>query len=137
MAEQTQTVTGGCLCGAIRYVTNGVPERSGYCPCRSCRHHTGAPVTAFVDFKPDQVQWLSGCRKRYESSPGVFRSFCPDCGTSLTWEGHHSESDWIEFHISTLDNPAEFPPENHSHFAERISWLHLTGEPSLDQSEID
>ncbi len=125
MTEQMQTATGGCMCRAIRYKTSGTPKGSGYCHCRSCRHHTGAPVAAFVDFAPEQVQWLSGNRERYESSPGVFRTFCGVCGTSLTWEGHHSNSDWVEFHISTLDDPDQFPPNKHTHYGERISWLQL------------
>ena len=137
MAEQTQTATGGCMCGAIRYKASGAPNGSGYCHCRSCRHHTGAPVVAFVDFTPEQVQWLSGNRERYESSPGVFRAFCRDCGTSLTWEGHHSDSNWVEFHISTLDNPDEFPPNKHTHYGERISWLQLTDDFPEDQAGID
>ncbi len=129
MAEQTQVATGGCMCGAIRYKASGTPKGSGYCHCRSCRHHTGAPVVAFVDFTLEQVQWLSGNRRRYESSTGIFRAFCPDCGTSLTWEGYHSGNDWVEFHVSTLDNPDEFPPNKHSHYGERISWLHCDGPP--------
>ena len=85
-------------------------------------------MVAFVVFTADQVQWTSGSPARYESSPGKFRAFCRDCGTSLTWEGHYDGRDWIEFHISTLDNPDQFPPNEHTHYRERISWLHLTDE---------
>ena len=137
MAEQTQTATGGCMCGAIRYKASSTSKGSGYCHCRSCRHHTGAPVVAFVVFTAEQVQWMSGSRARYESSPGIFRAFCRDCGTSLTWEGHHNGRDWVEFHISTLDNPDEFPPNEHTHYSERISWLHLTDELPRYQAAMD
>ena len=110
------------MCSTIRYQASGTPEGAGYCHCRSCRHHTGAPVVAFAVFSADQVAWLSGERARYESSPGIFRAFCRDCGTTLTWEGGGR----IEFHISSLDNPDEFPPNEHTHYRERISWFETT-----------
>ena len=123
MTEKTRMATGGCMCGAIRYEATGIPEGAGYCHCRSCRRHTGAPVVAFVVFIADQVTWLSGARARYESSPGKFRAFCRDCGTPLTFEATDSGRELIEFHISTLDNPDEFLPNEHTHYSERISWF--------------
>ena len=128
LVDEMKLVKGGCMCGSIRYEASGAPQGAGYCHCRSCRHHTGAPVAAFVVFTVDQVHWTSGVRARFESSPGTFRSFCRDCGTSLTWERHDRKSDLVEFHISTLDNPNEFPPNEHTHYLEKISWLHLPDE---------
>ena len=119
-------VTGGCMCGAVRYRASGTPEGSGYCHCRSCRHHTGAPVAAFVVFAAEQIEWVAGDRARYESSPGIVRAFCRDCGTSLTWEGGHKGRDLIDLHISTLDEPSAFLPNEHTHYGERIPWLQLT-----------
>ena len=122
MSKEKRTVDGGCLCGAIRYRAIGKQQGAGYCHCKSCRHHTGAPVVAFVVFSVEQVNWLTGNRNRYESSPGKFRSFCRDCGTSLTFE----DDELVEFHISTLDSPNEFLPNEHTHYLEKIVWLELT-----------
>jgi len=113
------------MCGAIRYEATGTPKGAGYCHCKSCRHHTGAPVVAFVVFTADQVEWLFGDRVRYESSRGIFRAFCRDCGTPLTFEANDAGSELIEIHISTLDNPDEFPPNEHTHYGERISWFEV------------
>ena len=85
----------------------------------------GAPLAAFVVFSADQVKWMTGKPARYESSAGIFRAFCRDCGTSLTWEGTHDGEKLIEFHISTLDNPQAFPPNEHTHYGERIRWLEM------------
>ena len=122
MAEEKQNTNGGCLCGAIRYTAVGESKGSGYCHCQTCRHHTGAPVVAFVVFPAEQVKWQKGDRSRYESSPGKFRSFCRHCGTSLTFE----DNKLIEFHISTLDSPNDYPPNEHTHYLDKISWLDLT-----------
>ena len=126
MTDQTQKVSGGCMCGAIRSKATGAPDGAGYCHCQSCRCHTGAPVVAFVVFAAEQVEWLSGDRARYESSPGKFRSFCRDCGTSISFEARHKGRDLVELHISTLDDPEAFPPNEHTHYKERISWLHVS-----------
>jgi hypothetical protein len=121
MPKEKQSTGGGCLCGAIRYTADGELKGAGYCHCKTCRHHTGAPVVAFVVFSAEQVKWLTGDRNRYESSPGKFRAFCRHCGTSLTFE----DDEFIEFHISTLDSPDDHPPNEHTHYADKISWLEL------------
>ena len=126
------------MCGAVRYEATDDPTWCGYCHCHSCRAHTGAPVVAFICYDADKTKWTTGVPRRYESSPGIFRAFCGDCGTPLTWEGNLEGVDEIEFHISTLDNPDEFPPTEHLFYAEKISWfevdddLHRRDRGSLD-----
>ena len=121
MSKNARIIDGGCLCGAIRYRAIGKQIGSGYCHCKSCRHHTGAPVVAFVVFSKKQVKWLKGNRIRYQSSQGKFRSFCRNCGTSLTFE----DDELVEFHVSTLDNPNECHPNEHTHYREKITWFEL------------
>ena len=125
---QGEKHTGGCLCGSVRYELAGDSVWTGYCHCNSCRKHTGAPVVAFVSYEPNRVRWLSGNRARYESSPGRFRAFCPECGTSLTWEGNVGGATWTEIHISTLDDPDRFPPTEHVFHGEKISWFEVRDE---------
>jgi hypothetical protein len=35
-------ITGGCLCGAIRYEYDGEPGAANYCHCADCRRCTGS-----------------------------------------------------------------------------------------------
>jgi len=119
-------VTGGCMCGAIRYEAKGPPRDVAFCHCNSCRKHTGAPVTAYVAFDREWVEFTRGDRKLYESSPGVYRAFCGECGTSLTWEAPSSSIPGrytLELHICTLDDPDALVPESHVFHGERISWF--------------
>ena len=115
--------TGGCMCGAVQYELECESTWNVYCHCKSCRKHTGAPVSGLVTCLPDQVRWTSGDRSLYESSPGRFRSFCRDCGTSLTWEAEVKGNTWLAIHISTLDNPEDFPPTEHVFHGHAISWF--------------
>ncbi len=125
MGENPKTVTGGCMCGAVRYEAIGEPLEVGHCHCHSCRRHTGAPVVSFVMFEADKVRFTGRERSIYNSSPGVKRAFCGQCGTPLTWEGRSRA--WnrpiIEFHISTLDDPDCFAPDRHWFHEERIAWF--------------
>ncbi|EED34373.1 glutathione-dependent formaldehyde-activating, GFA [Luminiphilus syltensis NOR5-1B] len=60
----------------------------------------------------------------YSSSPGVGRAFCGHCGTPLTWEGDGGEiGPLVELYTGTLDNPEAFPPEQHIHHREHLSWF--------------
>jgi len=116
--------TGHCLCGAITFEARGEPLWVAHCHCHSCRRSTGAPVTTFVGYAQSQFNTTSGRRKTYNSSPGVRRSFCSDCGTPLCYE-----ADWcpgeIHLYISTLDAPERFVPNLHVHVADQIPWLKL------------
>lgn len=110
------------MCGAVRYEASGKALCVGHCHCHSCRRHTGAPVATYVVFEADKVRFTQRDRSIYNSSPGVKRGFCDQCGTPLTWEGDYREH-VIYFHISTLDDPDAYVPELHWHHEERIAWF--------------
>jgi len=126
MSSELNAADGGCLCGAIRFRATGPEVGAGYCHCESCRRQTGAPIAAFVVFDAERVLWIKGDRERYESSPARFRSFCGTCGASLAFEDHSGTKVLVEFHISSLDRPDKFPPNEHTHYAERLSWLNIS-----------
>jgi hypothetical protein len=78
---------GGCRCGAIRLRAYGRADAGIiYCHCRDCRKSSGAPVSPFAGYGSEQVETEQGMPKVYESSHGVRRSFCGDCGTPLSYE---------------------------------------------------
>jgi hypothetical protein len=47
--------SGGCACGAMRFVAEGEPYRVGLCHCFDCRKQHGAPFGAFAIFPTDRV----------------------------------------------------------------------------------
>ncbi len=113
------------MCGTVRYEAIGEPLCVGHCHCHSCRRHTGAPVVTFVVFEADKVRFTQHDRNIFNSSPGVGRGFCAQCGTPLTWEGKAFDRLIIEFHISTLDNPDDHVPTMHWYHVERIDWFEV------------
>lgn len=117
------TISGGCMCGAVRYAFAPPVTRSVFCHCRSCQRHTGAPVAAFVGMRDGAWRWTGKPAKPFASSPGVERTFCPECGTSLSFRSSAvSFSGQMHFLAATLDDPAAFPPESHYFCVEARPW---------------
>lgn len=121
MAADETKLTGGCMCGAVRFDVTGAPSRVLHCHCQSCRSHTGAPAATLAVLRADQVAFSGEPRKPYASAPGVERAFCANCGASLTWETEfQAEGAICAIHISAFDNPAALPVTGHSFYNERI-----------------
>ena len=110
---------GGCLCGDARYTASGEPQATAICHCRSCQKAVGAESVAWACFKPEQVRWQGDTRKTFESSEGVERSFCSNCGTSLSYQatGHT-----LDLPMASLDDPEALKPEREVFLSHRISW---------------
>ena len=124
MTEATSPITGGCMCGGVRYRIDGKPSRVLNCHCSSCRAHTGAAMVTLAVFQAGQVRFLGHERAIYASSPDVGRAFCGSCGTSLTWETVlDDEGPLCAVHISSFDDPEALQPTGHSFYIERISWF--------------
>ncbi|WP_149541314.1 GFA family protein [Siccirubricoccus phaeus] len=117
-------LTGGCLCGEIRYAAHGAPFHPTLCHCGSCRRAAGAPVVAWFSVPREGYRLLAGTPARYASSPGVTRTFCPRCGTSLTYESAAYAAE-IDITTASLDDPEAVPPQDHTQTAHRLGWVSL------------
>lgn len=126
MPEKIDQITGGCMCGAVRYICNGEPMTVAYCHCDECRNHSGAPAVVWVAYDTEQVRYDRGTPDLYESSPGVKRGFCGNCGTPMTWQAESvrfSGRHITEFYVGTLDEPSVVIPDRHWFESERIEWF--------------
>jgi len=115
---------GGCRCGAVRLTARGEPDAVVYCHCGDCRRSNGAPLSLFVGYEVGRIEMSRGTPKVYESAPGVRRSFCGDCGTSMFYEDERLPGK-VYISIGVFDAPESFEPEAHSWFSQKLSWLDI------------
>jgi hypothetical protein len=106
----TETVTGGCQCGATRYVAEIDSFAAYLCHCRMCQRATGGVAAALFGLPRAAVTW-SGEPARYRSSPIAQRGFCPHCGTPLTFEA--DGDDRMDLTVGSADDPYRFEPRGH------------------------
>ena len=124
MSDRPDQFEGGCLCGAVRFVATGPPKGVYWCHCQSCRKHSGAPVSVFVNFDRAAYTVTKGEITRFASTPGrTIRGFCPRCGSTLTCESVR-RPDETHFHVGAFDDAARLVPTRHVFPDERLPWLH-------------
>ncbi len=80
-------ITGGCLCGAVRYTASRDPVLVAHCHCDDCRRATGSGFATNVFFRDEDMTVLQGATKSYrhtaDSGNIMIKEFCPDCGSQL------------------------------------------------------
>lgn len=117
---------GGCMCGKIRYISKSAPFASDYCHCDTCRRLSGAPITAWMDFKSSEVTFY-GEISEFQTSDKIYRGFCSSCGSRLTYR-HIDHPDCITLTVTSLDNPEQVTPTYHIYTEERLHWLTVEDE---------
>ncbi len=123
-----ESITGGCLCGAIRYEVSESPTVAGFCHCRMCQRWTGSPVTGGERVSRSALRFTEGAPKIYQSSPVAERYFCSDCGSPLIFRPLLPPygPDYFYVKIGTLDDPEIVKPQYHYGIEGHLSsWVPL------------
>jgi hypothetical protein len=115
-------LTGRCGCGAVSFRVEGEPNWVAHCHCRDCRAQTGSPFTTYAGFPNERFAWTGERPKTHASSAGVRRSFCPQCGTPMLFEGERWP-DEVHIFVATLENPASLAPRGHVYFGQALPWI--------------
>jgi len=130
-------VTGGCLCGRVRYEFRAAPLAQSLCHCRSCRRACGASPVAWLVLPTAGLRFVAGRPSRHRSSPGVERGFCRACGTPLTYRVL-ADPDTIDLTLCSLDEPARFAPTREVWVEHRLSWAApAAGRPRFARGSAD
>ena len=120
---QEKLLTGGCLCGHIRFEARGLPEKPHTCSCRMCQRHSGALTVTWVEYPRDEVTWTGpgGAPSTFRSSGYSSRAFCPKCGSTL---GAIDDAPTVALTTGAFDKPQLLPlkPTYHSFKGTRPKW---------------
>jgi hypothetical protein len=123
-------ITGGCLCGQVRYTITGEPAVSVICHCRDCQHFTGSAFAAGLVFPTSSVK-IQGDIKTFDvvggSGKAAHRYFCPNCGSGIGGAVDVSPGNMIVV-AGSLDDPNAFVPKLELYCDSAQPWVHAESE---------
>ncbi|CAO3406544.1 GFA family protein [Azospirillum largimobile] len=121
---QGPALSGGCLCGGVRFLLAERPDGVVNCHCGQCRRfhgHIGAYITVPRDTVVfDAAETLTWFR----SSDFAERGFCGRCGSSLFWKGDGKSE--IEIAAGSLDQPTGLKTLRHGYVEGKADYYEIT-----------
>lgn len=117
-------ITGGCLCGGIRYGSDMAIAFAGHCYCEDCRKASGTGHCTHA-VVPDSGFSVTGevrfFAKAADSGNMVRRGFCPACGSQL-YSTNDATPGLVYLRASSLDDPETVTPQLNVYVSRAASW---------------
>ncbi len=125
-------LTGGCLCGAVRYAYDGELGgplgRATLCVCGQCRKAQGYGA-AVIPAEAAGLTIIAGSDqiREFQSSPGKSRAFCAACGSPL-YSRLDSRPESLRLRLGAIDTPPEaIRIEAVIHALDAPDWVDVAG----------
>jgi len=119
-----KTLTGQCLCGAVKLTINSEPLRMAQCHCKDCQRASGGGHMALAFFKSDDVT-IDGETKGYgvtaDSGNTNTRHFCPSCGSRIFGE-NSARAGIVGIPVGVIDQDDWFKPQAIVYAKDRADW---------------
>ena len=130
-------LTGGCLCGGVRYEIDAPLVSASYCHCTRCQRRTGTAASAQARAAPGTFRIVSGSelvREWVPADEGWPKCFCSACGSAL-WSRSPSEDGTVSVRLGTFDADPGIRPQWHQFVAYAVPWQALPddGLPRYDE----
>ena len=99
-------LTGGCLCGAVRYTLDAPVRALVACYCADCRRATGTAASINARVPGAAFRLVSGATRVFsraaDSGRLLERHFCADCGSPI-YTRHADDEHQIILKVGSLD----------------------------------
>jgi len=120
-------ITGGCLCGGVRYEVDGSFLRASHCHCSRCRRHTGTSHSTQKRARREDFRLVAGEEliSVYTPEGGAVKAFCTVCGSSL-FGGQWPEGDEVTIRLGSVDGDPGIRPQFHTFVGSRAVWDEIT-----------
>jgi hypothetical protein len=121
-------ITGGCLCGDIRYEVEGEPFRTANCHCDDCRKATGSAYATNLFFKEEQILVLQGTLKKFQhladSNSTMTKEFCGNCGSQIFGSGTNRPGT-KNVKVGSVDDASFVTPDVNLYTSHALSCSHI------------
>ena len=131
-------ITGGSLCGAVRFEGEAFLRSAYYCHCTICQKTSGEPFEIGVPIKTGTLRFTKGEPTYYQSSSFGRRGFCAACGSRLVWAPVDTIDEWgTNVSVCSLDHPADVRPRYHTYADTKLPWLDVPdGLPRFTEQDM-
>lgn len=117
-----ESLRGHCCCGFVRYEVDGPFTQETNCCCKTCSRAAGSPFVAWATVPRSAFRVIAGQPASFQSSAEGTRTFCPKCGTPLTFVTSR-HPDEIDFTLCSLENPDAIWPRDVTFATSMPRWL--------------
>ena len=131
MADSDAMITGGCLCGGVRYEISGPLRGVIACHCSQCRRTSGHYAAMTSAPSADITLTSSASLRWYRSSDSAERGFCGVCGGNLFWKLAGRDS--LSITAGTLDLPTGIEMEQHIFVADKSDYYSIEDDLPKEQ----
>jgi hypothetical protein len=116
-------LTGGCLCGGVRYEVTAPPLSAGYCHCTRCQRRTGTAASAQARLAPGSLRVTQGAEfvREYAPPDGFLKCFCSNCGGAL-WSKDPDAGQVMSVRLGTFDGDPGIRPSFRTFVAYAAPW---------------
>lgn len=133
-------MTGGCLCGGVRYEVTEPLVSASYCHCTRCQRRTGTAASAQARTAPGALRVTSGeelVREWVPPGAGWPKCFCSVCGSAL-WSRSRDEPTIYSIRLGTFDADPGMRPEYRQFVSYAASWEPVPddGLPRYDEGRV-
>src|SRR5215470_237391 len=96
MPNQHLPLTGGCLCGAIRFESADPPTHGYFCHCTTCQKAYGGLFSATLRVPGSGFRFTKGTPKYFRATQVAKRGFCAECGSPMPFFYEGNSDVWIK-----------------------------------------
>jgi hypothetical protein len=117
-------LTGGCLCGRVRFELTEAPRSAGYCHCTRCQRRTGTAASPQARVDGGTFRLLEGERFVRAYAPGgggAEKCFCGECGGHL-YSRNPDEPAQMSVRMGAFDGDPGVRPSWRAYVAYAASW---------------
>jgi hypothetical protein len=138
VSERQAHLTGGCLCGGVRFEIDAPLGAAGYCHCTRCRRRTGTAASVQARIDGSSLHIIAGEElvRAYRPPGGFEKLFCAECGSSL-FARNPSDPSQMSVRLGAFDGDPGVRPSWRQFVAYAAPWEAIPddGLPRFDEGK--